>query len=347
MLFGFLEPRNTTEKDDQLLKLYWNRAAVKRELRDLRRERYDLLDRIKEQEAAIGRAKEQLEGLERLLTNPLAAANAMVYFQLRHLWTTASGRLRQFAAELETQREKRERKQLHDAALAKRKRRLDAIVAKLYELEEKRGAVGDDLRRLERQLRRSNFLVKLVRGPKLRRQIAGMKKGCDMLEERVEELKELIEKIQGEPLPELEGLSLDSRRLVNTAVIALAQHLVVHFSEHDLSSLAKMSTERPVGEMKFGERRDCDRMVERIREKVQELKQQQNIADVVRRRTEMLIPRMRYRGETDAVPLAECVDVIDVTLGAEPGQPARRASDAPIRINVLAEDYWELLAALR
>ena len=36
----------------------------------------------------------------------------------------------------------------------------------------------------------------------------------------------LPEKIQGEPLPEPEGLSLDSRRLINTAIIALAQHLV-------------------------------------------------------------------------------------------------------------------------
>jgi hypothetical protein len=26
---------------------------------------------------------------------------------------------------------------------------------------------------------------------------------------------------------------------------------------------------------------------------------------------------------------------------------ARRASDAPIRINVLADDYWDLLAVLR
>ncbi len=50
-----------------------------------------------------------------------------------------------------------------------------------------------------------------------------------MLEEKLEELRALTEKIQGEPLPEPEELSLDSRRLINTAIIALAQHLVVHF----------------------------------------------------------------------------------------------------------------------
>ena len=85
---------------EELLKLYWNRADVKRELKALRRERYELLDKLKEQEGAIQRAQEQLEGLERLLTNPLAAANAMVYFQLRHLWRVGAQRLEQFGREL-------------------------------------------------------------------------------------------------------------------------------------------------------------------------------------------------------------------------------------------------------
>lgn len=343
MIFGFLEAR-PDKKNEQLLKLYWNRAAVKRELRDLRRERYDLLDKLKEHEASIARAREQLEGLERLLTNPLAAANAMVYFQLRHLWTTAAQRLEQFAQDLEAQREKRERRQLREAALAKRGRRLEAIAVKLTELEHKSAGIDSERRRLEQRLMRGNFLVKLLHGPKLKRRIRGLASGRAVLVERIEELKDLIGKIEGEPLPELEGLSLDSRRLINTAVIALAQHLVVHFAEHDLAPLAKAATERAVADMKFGDRRDCDRMVERVREKLSELKQQ-NIGEAVRRRTEVLMHDIRYRNETDAVPIPDCVEQIPVNLEGE--QPARRASDAPLRINVLTEDYWDLLSVLR
>jgi len=343
MIFGFLEAR-PEKKNEQLLKLYWNRAAVKRELRDLRRERYELLDKLKEQEAAIARAREQLEGLERLLTNPLAAANAMVYFQLRHLWNTAAQRLDQFARDLETQREKRERRQLREAALAKRGRRLEAIAVKLTELEHKSAGLDNERRRLEQRLKRGNVFVKLFQGPKLKRRIRGLLNGRAVLAERIEELKELIGKIEGEPLPELEGLSLESRRLINTAVIALAQHLVVHFAEHDLALLAKASTERAVADMKFGDRRDCDQMVERIRDKLSELKQQ-NFAEAVRRRTEALMQSFRYRNETDAVPTPECVDEIPVSLEGE--QPARRASDAPIRVNVVTEDYWDLLSVLR
>src|SRR5690606_3938017 len=159
--------------------------------------------------------------------------NAMVYFQLRHLWRVAAQRLEQFATELQSQRERRERAQLHEAALAKRKRRLDAIDEKLQSLVLKRRNVVQDSAVLQQRLQRMNVVLRLFQGPGLRRRIAGLASGQRVLEERIEELKELKEKIHGEPLPEPQGLSLESRRLINTAVIALAQHLVLHFAEHD------------------------------------------------------------------------------------------------------------------
>ncbi len=194
-----------------------------------------------------------------------------------------------------------------------------------------------------------NTLVRLFRAGALKRQIAGLASGRQMLEEKLEELRALTEKIQGEPLPEPEGLSLDSRRLINTAVIALAQHLVVHFSEHDLASLAKTSTERAVADMKFGDRRDCDQMVERIREKIEELKQQKTFADQVKRRTDLLLAEVKYRNESDSVPAVEGLQLINRTPAAQADEleMARRTSDAPLRINVVADGYWDLLAVMR
>ncbi len=60
---------------------------------ELRKERHELFDKLKDQEGAILRAQEQLESLERLLINPLAAANAMVYFQLRYLWRVGAQKI--------------------------------------------------------------------------------------------------------------------------------------------------------------------------------------------------------------------------------------------------------------
>jgi hypothetical protein len=349
-MLGALLEKQRAESEEQLLKLYWNRAGVKRELKALRRERFELLDKLKEQEGAIVRAQEQLEGLERLLINPLAAANAMVYFQLRHLWRIGAQRLEQFGKELELQREKRERAALHEAETAKRNRRLDAINEKVRGLVDKRRAVVDEIARLEQQLEKMNKLIRFFRGPRINTRLIGLGNGLQMLEEKLEELKELAEKIQGEPLPEPEELSLESRRLINTAVIALAQDLVVHFSEHDLASLSKTATERAVGDMKFGDRRDCDRMVERVREKIEELKQQKTLADRVKKRADQLLSEVKYRNETDSVPTVDSVQLIS-RAPAPPtpsdGELARRSSDTPLRINVLADGYWDLLDILR
>jgi hypothetical protein len=344
-----IRERQGSAPTDELLKLYWNRADVKRELKALRRERLELLDKLKEQEGAIQRAQEQLEGLERLLTNPLAAANAMVYFQLRHLWRIGAGRLEQFGRELQTQREKRERAQLQDAETAKRQRRLEAVTEKISGLTEKRRIAAEEQARLELKLAAMNGFTRLFRAAGLKRQIASVDGNRRMLEEKLQELQALTEKIQGEPLPEPEGLSLESRRLINTAIIAFAQHLVVHFSEHDLASLAKTSTERAVADMKFGDRRDCDRMVERIREKIEELKQQRTFADQVKRRTDLLLAEVKYHNESDSVPTVESVQLIAQLPAAQSNELdlGRRASDAPLRVNVVADDYWDLLAVMR
>lgn len=344
-----LKQRRDEPQDDQLLKLYWNRANVKRELATLKREHYDLLDRLKEQEGAIVRAQEQLEGLERLLTNPLAAANAMVYFQLRHMWRVGALRIEQFGKELHMQRERRERAQLHNEVLSKRKRRLDAINEKLGDLLQKRKKFIEEAIRYEQRLERLNFIMRIFVGTRIRRRMQGMRKNRAALEERIDEFNELIEKIQGEPLPEPEGLSLESRRLINVAVLAFAQHLVVHFSDHELASLAKACTQRPVADMKFGDRRTCDRMVELIRERIEELGTDKTLADRVKRRTDYLINEVDYGHETDSVPRADCVP--DVQRVIEPASndsmPLRRVTDAPLHVNVLADDYWDLYAVLR
>ncbi len=334
------------ESGAQLLKLYSNRAGVKRELNDLRKERHELLDKLKDQEGAILRAQEQLEGLERLLTNPLAAANAMVYFQLRHLWRVGAQKIEQFGAELKAQREQRERAQLHEAALAKRSRRLAAITERLDSVLRKQQALLADFRAAEALLASMNGFKRFFKGPGIRSRMNGMKAGNSALQEKIAELKELQEKIQGEALPEPDGLSLESRRLINCAIIALGQYLVVHFSEHDLMTLTKTATERPVGDMKFGDRRDCDLMVERIRERIEDLRQQTGLADDVRRRTDFLGSHVQYRNETDSLPTTESVAITERNLPQAGGEPARRSNDKPLRINVLLDEYWDIFAVL-
>ncbi len=340
--------RQSEQSDEDLQKLFSNRATVKRELSALRRERHELLDKLKEQEGAIFRIREELESLERLLANPLAAANAMVYFQLRHLWRIGAQRVEQFSKELRAQRERKERAKLQEAALEKRKHRLDILNDKLQSLLIKDRNLAHEVETHEKRLEAMNGFARLFKGPGVKRRVNGLNNGREALQARVEEVKETQAKINAEPLPDISGLSLESRRLINLAVLALAQELVLHFAEHNLVNFAKSATEKPVADMKFGDRRDCDRLVERIRGRIGELGDQKAIADAVKVRTDHLLVEASFADEKSTVPLSETFVGIppEVPSAANNGVQQKRASDAPLRVNVLADDYWDVLKVL-
>jgi hypothetical protein len=329
----------------QLLKLYWNRASVKRELKSMRKERDELLERMKDQEGAIARAREQLDGLERLLVNPIAAANAMVYFQLRNIWRVAATKLEQFSSELELQRLNRERRVMHEAAISKRQRRLAAIEDKVNELRTEQTAMRARAEKLTEQLSQMNALVRLFRGRRLQAKIDGLHANAAAVEDLLQQQQALSDKIEGEPLPEVESLSIESRRLVNTAIIALAQQLVMHFSVNNLAQSAHDSMRRNVGEMRFGDRRECDRLVESIRSRIADLKESSQLPDLVKKRSTMIARDMKFPKESDTLPSAFSVPEILPSLDQE--QKGRRGADAPIRINVIADDFWDLSRFLR
>jgi hypothetical protein len=230
--------------------------------------------------------------------------------------------------------------------LAKRNRRLEAIKIKLNELLQKRKQSIEECQRFEQRLERMNFLVMLFSGSSVKNRIQGAKSNRAALEERIGEFNEIIEKIEGEPLPEPDGLSLESRRLINVAVIALAQHLVVHFAEHDLARLAKKASKRSVGDMKFGDRRICDQMVERIRERIEQLNGDKQLADRIKLRADVLINEVRYRHDSDSTPMREGVAEIAQRVGAGARRDPGRPEEAPLRINVLEDDFWDLSTVL-
>ena len=325
---------------EQLLKLYWNRASVKRELKSLQNERHVLLEQLKDSEGAIARAREQLDGLERLLVNPIAAANAMVYFQMRNIWRVASVRLDEFAGELEENRQQKERRALQDAALSKRRRRLAAIEENLNTLHCERTVLADKADNLQVSLEEMNFLVRLFRQRKVRAELEVTQSEIASLIEQAEELREAGEKLEGEPLPELEQLSIEGRRFVNTAIIALAQHLVVHFSANKLAETAREAMHRTVGDMRFGDRRECDRMVEHIRSRIADLKEETNLAAIVKSRVETISSSLSYAKDTDTIPTVFSLQQVPQVTGE--GHNRRRSTDVPIDVNVLVDDYWDI-----
>ena len=100
--------RRKEPDEEQLLKLFWNRAELKKELAKLRREKEKLIDQLRQQETINLRAQQRLEQLENLLADPLQAVNAVIYYQLRGVWQQCRKRLMRVARELADRQQDRE-----------------------------------------------------------------------------------------------------------------------------------------------------------------------------------------------------------------------------------------------
>jgi len=188
-------------------------------------------------------------------------------------------------------------------------------------------------------------VVQLFRRRNMRKRREELNSDLAMKRQQLEEIEYLKDKIAHEALPEPNSLSIETRRAINRALIALAQHLVVHFSDHNLASLAKSAVNKPVTDMKFGDRRDCDRMVEKIRECLEVLRNQKDLAEQVKGRAAMIGPSLRYRNDSDSVPVPDGVaDIAMYVVSAN--APSRRDNDAPIRVNVLEDEYWDIYSML-
>jgi predicted nuclease with TOPRIM domain len=111
---GFLrlggDPRQDEVDHDRVLQLFRNRAELKKAYGSVQDEVQRLKDRIKQQEGATARVQEMLQGLESRLSQPDSGYPALVFYQLRELWSLGRTLLVQFVAELAEQQEERERR---------------------------------------------------------------------------------------------------------------------------------------------------------------------------------------------------------------------------------------------
>src|SRR6187431_1372925 len=174
-------------EQERLLKLFWNRAELKKELQSLDDQLHNLRNKLKQQENANSRLQQQLEQLEVLLGSPERGLDALVHFGLKALWRACREQLEKFAAELKRERTDAQRKQQLAEFQADRAERLKVADERLRQAQE----VGD----------------------------AERERGA-AADRHLEDMREAHRTIEKEPWPEFPGLTIDNRRLVNLAVIA-------------------------------------------------------------------------------------------------------------------------------
>jgi len=328
------------KEQEQLLKLFWNRAELKKEFDKLREEALDLNEQISRQQALTLRVQQRIDQLEAHLANPETADRAVVYYQLRGIWSACHQRISSLASDFE--RACRDRESREQAATFRNG--LSASLRSVHNQIARVDAQGDELASQIKLLRERrgrkygvwNFFVRRrltaeINEKRLERKLIGLS---------LRELNDELQSRAAEEPPEFAGLSIEARRLINMRIIAYAQELCLHFATDDLANLAREASARALTDVRYGSRRDC-RTLGRAAEDVQRaLEADTGCLKRVQLRARYLARGCQYRNETDTVPTAESLGGI-ARLDGE-GRKVGQASS----VNVLVDEYWEIFSVL-
>lgn len=330
------------EEDERLLQLYWNRAELKKELSRLQDERHQLLEQIRDQQAAAAGSREQLEVLEEYLGNPEVAAHAVIYFQLRGLWRSCATKLGRFAEQLQQQQADRERRRQLIEFDQGRRRQLADFDRRILDARSSADMLEAQLKLMEAQLEAMRGFWNYFRRRRLAEEIESERGPWDAAVTQVTDLSDDRAAAESTPPPEFPGISIDGRRVVNTAVIAYAQQLVACLSTGGLAMLAKETTSKRVFDVRYGDREECGRLMALLRDAHRVIENEGEDLSGLKERTEALRASASYRSDADTVPFTDSIGTLPAPSSPVSGlETVNRAG-----VNVLVDDYWDVYQAL-
>ncbi len=319
-------------EQERLLKLFWNRAELKKELQDLDDQLHNLRNKLKQQENANSRLQQQGEQLEVLLGNPERGVDALVHFGLKALWRACREQLEKFSAELKRERQDAERKQQLAEFQQDRAERLKVADERLRQAQEVSDAERARLAQLDALNARLQRFWHYFKRRALAADILVQRERCTGAERHLADMQESHRTIEKEPWPEFAGLSIEGRRLVNLAVIAYAQHLFARLAVSGLAMDARLANNRSVESARHG---SLDACLARLREIAQALAlvgAQDGLAAEIKKRGEKLAPGATWRNASETVP--------------QPASLPPAATGGVPDANVLVDDYWDVYKVL-
>ncbi|NCF23670.1 MAG: hypothetical protein GWP60_03965 [Gammaproteobacteria bacterium] len=329
-IFGIAnEPDDDNHK---LVELFRNRAELKKEFAALEKEKYRLQQLVKEQQGATARIVQRLEHLEGLLVDPEWVHTVVVFYQLRSLNRRCESKLTKFAEQLKQQRENRRRDAQLTTWREKQEARRAAVEKELSEQRERLRLLEDQLQAERQRVESMSGLSKMLKGRAASNELADFSERLDAARNDEQELMERLASVEQAAHPDAPGLSIPQKRSINFMIIAFAQHLYLQFNDRNLVALVKESSEKSVGAINYGNKRDCDLLLERIVAHVESMEKASDYVDVLKRRAELIAEHAVFQEDDDAVPLAGTV----ATVFAINSNGVVTKSDA----NLVGDNYW-------
>ncbi len=330
------------EQDERLLQLFWNRAELKKELTRLQDERIKLLEQIRNQETATARAKEHVQVIEEYLGNPEIAVHALVYFQLRAVWRTGAARVARFAGQLTQQQTDREQRRQVIEFDQTRRRELADFDRRIEDARSRADMLEAQLKLMDAKLTAMRGFWNYFRRRRLMEEIEAERSQWDQAVTLVTDLSDDRANLEETPPPEFLGISIDGRRVVNTAVIAYAQQLVTGLAAGGVAMLAKETTSKRLFDVRYGSPTECARLMTQLRDALAMLKDENENLGGLKERTDAVHATASYRSDADTVPLTDSIGALPMPTAPVSGlETANRAG-----VNVLVDDYWDLYQSL-
>jgi len=334
----FKHEATDTHETDKLVDLFRNRSELKKEFAALRNEKYQLQDRIKHHEGATARVQQQLGHLENLLLDPDWMYNVVAFYQLRSLAAHCKTKLERFAEQLKQQREQR----LHSKVLVswneQRRQKSDRIENRIAEHRMTLNLLEDQLQSERHKLMTMNGFAKLFRGRALAAQIDGIATRIEEGQAQEQAYLQELDGIQKLDPPDRQGLGIAEKRSINFMILSFAQHLYLHVADDDLVAMAKEATEKSVGAVKYGSKRDCDDILKRVQKRNEDLDQVADFAEVLQKRAKLIAEHALFRNDEEAVPVPGTV----ATVFSIDANDVVNQKDA----NLLGDNYFAIAKVL-
>ena len=303
-------PEPPQQDNDKLVDLFRNRAELKKEFASLRDEKYRLQDRIKEHRASIERVEQKLNHLESLLLDPEWVHNVVTFYQLRRLSAHCASRLARFAEQLKQQREKRVLDKVLEGWRVDQERARAEAEAAIGEQRMHVQRLEDQLQAERHRLDMMGGLSRMMKGKAQAEAIESIERSLAEAQSKESELLQELGRVEAAEPPPNPGLDVPAKRSVNFMILSYAQQLYLHYFEDNLVELAKEAGEKSVGAVSYGDKSDCDEILERLAKRREESGKIDTTTEILQKRAKMIAREASFRRDEDVVPVSSTVATV-------------------------------------
>ena len=332
-IFGSSQEK-PAEESEKLLNLYWNRAELKKEFAELRKEQLRLQGRIKQQEGARARSEQKLDHIEQLLLDREWVYSVLVHYQFRALNLRCQSKLEKFAEQLKQQREQRQHSRLLSDWNARLQKEKEDIERGIREQRMRIQLLEDRLQAERHRLVMMNGFVRFFRRRSLTATLDGIAGEIEAAHAEETRLLECCTEVTNRQPPDTQGLDIPTKRMINFMILAFAQQIYLHFREDELVTMAKEAGEKSVGAINYGNKKACFELIAKLHKRADNFESAASFADTLQKRARLISETARFGASDVAVPAPDSVSTV-YELG-ESGSVSKSDAD------LLGQNYWNL-----